>query len=391
MSEPAEKTAAAEPSPELVASLRSMFSPGFSELLHGLGISLAVTTYQAGKLVLVRPEVRDGAKNVNTHFLGFRKPMGLAWERGRIALGTANEVLEFHEMPGVARKLDESGKAGPRHDAVFLRRCSHVTGDIQIHEMVWVPRQAGGTKTDGIDASELWFVNTRFSCLARRSGIYSFVPGWRPKFITQLAPEDRCHLNGLGLRDGVMRYATALGTTDTAGGWRANKPAGGVLMDIPSDEIMVRGLSMPHSPRWYGGRLWLLESGNGGVGVVDERSGTYQEICRLPGFTRGIDFAGPYAFIGLSQVRESATFSGIKIAEMKQEDRMCGVWAVDLRTGQVAGFARFLDAVQEIFAVGVLPGMRWPEVLADESERLADSYVLPPEALAEVPEVLKAP
>jgi len=183
---------------------------------------------------------------------------------------------------------------------------------------------------------------------------------------------------------------TALGETDKPGGWRENKRAGGILMDLPSGQIISRGLSMPHSPRWHNNQLWILESGNGGVGIVDEKTGKYTEVCRLPGFTRGFDFIGPYAFIGLSQVRESAVFSGIAIAEMPQDQRFCGVWIVDTRSGQIAGFVKFTDAVQEIFAVQVLHGIRWPEVLNEDRKRIAETYELPDDALKKVPAELRS-
>jgi uncharacterized protein (TIGR03032 family) len=364
--------------------LRSVHTASFAQILTQLHISLAVTTYQAGKLVLLRAEPGPNGPVVNTHFRTFRKPMGFAWEPGRFGLGTNAEVWEFHDIPAVARKLD-SGDSPARHDACFLPRSAHVTGDVQIHEMVWVPQDKQKSRF-----SELVFVNTRFSCLATRSDIYSFVPKWKPPFISALGPEDRCHLNGVSLRDRKLRYVTALGETDTLGGWRDNKRAGGILMDIPSEQIIARGLSMPHSPRWNAGKLWVLESGNGGVGVVDEQTGKYQDVCRLPGFTRGFDFAGPYAFVGLSQVRETAVFSGIAIAELPQEERFCGVWAIDMRTGQIAGFVKFMDAVQEIFAVQVLRNLSWPEVLSDDPKRIAETYELPNEAMQMVPPELRS-
>jgi uncharacterized protein (TIGR03032 family) len=298
--------------------------------LRQFNLSLAVTTYQAGKLVLLRPEMQNGLPVVNTHFRNFRKPMGFAFERGRFALGTTSEIWEFHDLPAVARKLETTESSVP-FDAVFLPRRCNMTGDVQIHEMSWVPQQAKSSGSPSENLSELWFVNTRFSCLATRSDVYSFIPRWHPPFVTALTPEDRCHLNGIALRSGEVHYATALGETDSPGGWRENKRAGGIVMDLKTNQIIVRGLSMPHSPRWHNDRLWLLNSGDGGIGIVDERTGQYQEVCRLPGFTRGLDFAGPYAFVGLSQVRESAVFSGIAIAEMPEKDRCCGVWVVDIR------------------------------------------------------------
>jgi uncharacterized protein (TIGR03032 family) len=235
------------------------------------------------------------------------------------------------------------------------------------------------------------FVNTRFSCLATRAVNHSFVPCWRPPFISELAPEDRCHLNGLGVRDGRVRYVTALGTSDCPAGWRENKRSGGVLLDVPSGEVIVRGLSMPHSPRWYDGRLWVLDSGNGRLAVVDEASGRLETVAELPGFTRGLDFIGRYAFVGLSQVRESAVFSGIAIAERPPAERCCGVWVVDIVTGRTVAFVQFEDAVQEIFAVQALPGRRFPDVVNDKPALLADAFVLPEMALADVRPALREP
>ena len=192
------------------------------------------------------------------------------------------------------------------------------------------------------------------------------------------------HPNGLALVDEHPTYVTALGETDTPGGWRAHKVAGGVLMDVPHNTVVCRGLSMPHSPRWYQGRLWLLESGQGRLAAVDTAAGTWQTVVQLPGYTRGLDFAGPLAFVGLSQVREHAVFSGIPLVERLAE-RACGVWVVHLETGQTVGFVRFEAGVQEIFAVHVLHGIRFPEVLEWDDAHLAHSYMLPDEAVVDVP------
>ncbi len=368
--------------------LRSVHTTSFAQILYQYASTLAVTTYQAGKLVLLRPEAQPRGPVLNTHFRNFNRPMGFAWERGRFALGTTGEIWEFHDIPAVAAKL-KVPPSTPANDAVFLPRRCDFTGDVQVHEMLWLPRSPVGITSDSL--SELWFINTRFSCLATRSDQFSFVPRWQPPFVTALSPDDRCHLNGMCLRDNEIRYVTALGESDASAGWRENKRAGGILMDVKSGQIMTRGLSMPHSPRWREGKLWVLESGNGGVGVVDEKSGTYQEACRLPGFTRGLDFLGPYAFVGLSQVRETAVFNGIAIAETPQEQRCCGVWAIDTRSGQIAGFVKFSDAVQEIFAVQALAGLRWPEVLNENQKQIAESYELPDEALRKVPVELRQP
>jgi uncharacterized protein (TIGR03032 family) len=341
--------------------LRSVHTTSFADVLQHSGISVLVTTYQAGKLVILRA---DGGV-VNTHFRSFPKPMGLALQGNRLAIGTALEVWEYHNVPAVAAKLEPAGK----HDACFLPRCGLATGEVLIHEMAWVSSAPD-------QAAELCFVNTRFSSLCTLSPVYSFVPRWRPPFITALAAEDRCHLNGLGVVNGQVRYATALGETDAPGGWRANKKKGGILLEVPSGTILARGLSMPHSPRWHQNSLWLLESGTGSIGKVDLSAGRYELITEVPGFTRGLDFYGDLAFIGLSQVRESAVFSGIPLTERLTE-RTCGVWVVDLGTGQTVAFLKFEDAVQEIFAVQVVPQVRFPDLINDDPKLLADSFVVP--------------
>lgn len=376
--------------------LRAVHSTNFPGLLRQLGASLMVTTYQAGKLVLVR----DDGDHLNTHFRAFQAPMGLALDGGRLAVGTTIQVWEYADVPAVAARLEPAG----RHDACFLPRASHITGNIQGHEMAWGRVEDDGWRVEGEErlsspstqppspSTQLWVVNTRFSCLCTLDRSASFAPRWRPPFVSALEPTDRCHLNGLAMVDGRPRYVTALGETDTPAGWRANKAKGGILMDVATGEVIARGLSMPHSPRWHDGRLWVCESGAGTLGHVDPANGRYEPIAEVPGFTRGLDFAGGLAFVGLSQVRESAVFSGIPITErLAPEERTCGVCAVDLATGRVVALLRFDTTVQEIFAVAVLPGRRWPELINDDEASLENSFVVPDAALADVPATLRTP
>jgi uncharacterized protein (TIGR03032 family) len=318
--------------------------------------------------VVLRPE--NGG--LNTHFRRFQKPMGLAVDGDRLVAGTALEVWEYHNVPAVARRLEPEG----RHDACFLPRRGHCTGDIQIHEMAW-------------GDEELWFVNTRFSCLCTLDATHSFVPRWAPPFITELAPEDRCHLNGLAMVAGQPAFVTALGETDSRGGWRDRKRDGGNLLEVATGKILLRGLSMPHSPRWHAGKLWVMESGTGSIGYFDPATFRYVRVAELPGFTRGLDFHGNLAFVGLSQVRESAVFSGIAIAEKPIEKRSCGVWVLDITTGATVDYVQFEDAVQEIIAVKALPGVRYPELINDNQARIADSFMLPDASLHAVPAPLR--
>lgn len=343
-------------------ALASVHTTNFPDLLRQLRGCLLVTTYQAGKLVILRP---DG-NAINTHFRSVARPMGLCADRRRLVLGARTEVAEFRNMPDVARRLHNP----PKHDAVYMARRGHITGAIDIHELAWDKN------------GEVWFVNTAFSCLCTLDGVSSFVPRWRPKCVSHYAPEDRCHLNGLGMRDGEPRYVSALGETNTRQGWRDNKRNGGILIDVPSNEVVVRGLSMPHSPRWYDDRLWVLESGRGALVTIDPQTGEKTDVARVPGFARGLDFLGPVAFIGLSQLRETNAFTDIPITE-DNSDRLSGVWAVHIGTGKTIGLLKFTGGVQEIFAVQAIPGVLFPEIIQD-GEYIATAYSLPDEAMREV-------
>ena len=295
--------------------------PTASRPCCGTGASLLVSTYQANKLLVARAAGDGLSMLVRT----FDRPMGLAVDAQRLTIGTRDRVWLLRNAPDIASRVEPAG----RHDACFVPRSCHVTGDIGVHEMAWA-------------GDELWVVNTRFSCLCTLHPDYSFVPRWRPPFITALAAEDRCHLNGLAIVDGRPRYVTALGETDTAGGWRADKPQGGCLLDVGSGEVISRGLSMPHSPRWHDGRLWLLESGTGRLVLVDPATGRRQGVAELPGFARGLALCGPYAFVGLSKIRKTSAMDGVPLAE-RREQLKCGVAAVDLRSGRVDRLAGVPD------------------------------------------------
>ena len=327
----------------------------FAPLLEQLNVSLLVTTYQANKLLVVRAAQGGLSTLVRT----FERPMGLAVDACRMALGTRNQIWFLRNVPDIAPRIEPTGL----HDACYLPRSSHVTGDIGVHELAWCE-------------NELWVVNTRFSCLCTLDPDYSFVPRWRPPFVTALAAEDRCHLNGLAIVEGGPKYVTALGETNTKDGWRAHKPHGGCLVDVPRGEILLRGLSMPHSPRWHDGRLWLLESGTGRFVLADLASRGWQAVAELPGFARGLAFAGPYAFIGLSKIRATSAMDGVSLAQ-RRDDLKCGVAAVDLHTGQMVALLEFQTAVEEVFDVQLLPSLRFPEVLGFQKDTVQHTFIVP--------------
>jgi uncharacterized protein (TIGR03032 family) len=346
---------ASPPTPPAPVAFHYTQTESFVALLHQLQASLLVTTYQANKLLVVRA----AGNGLSTLVRTLDQPMGLAADARVMTIGTRTQVWTLRNAPDIAPRIEPAGQ----HDACYLPRSCHVTGDIRVHEIAWV-------------GEELWIVNTRFSCLCTLHPDYSFAPRWQPSFITALAAEDRCHLNGLALINGRPAYATALGETDSANGWRLNKPHGGILMDIPSGAIVARALSMPHSPRWHDGKLWLLESGRGRLVLIEPATGQGHTVVELPGFTRGLALAGTYAFIGLSRIRETSAMDGVPLAE-RRDHLKCGVAVVDLRRGQVIAILEFQTAVEEIFDVQLLPGLRFPEVIGFQQETIQHTFVVP--------------
>ena len=155
-------------------------------------------------------------------------------------------------------------------------------------------------------------------------------------------------------------------------------------MEVPSGKIIVRGLCMPHSPRWHDGQLWVLESGTGAVVRVNLATGEKQTVAKLPGFTRGLALVGPYAFVGLSKIRPTSAMDGVPLAERRGE-LQCGVAAIDVRTGRIIGSVEFQSAVEEIFDVQLLPGVRFPEVVGFQKDDVHHTFVVPPVTLMNSP------
>jgi uncharacterized protein (TIGR03032 family) len=330
-----------EPAPERadpnLREVRYRHSLSFVDVLRELRATLLVSTYQAGKL----GAISAGENALRFSFLNFDQAMGVAVRPDRLAVGAKGQIWLFDSNPQIAPTLAPAGQ----YDACYLARSARVTGGIHCHEMAW--------GSDG----DLWVVNTLFSCLATLHEGYSFVPRWRPPFITDLAGEDRCHLNGLAMDNGRPRFVTVMAESNEPAGWRPNKSATGCVLDVATGSSVSRGLAMPHSPRWYNGRLWVLNSGCGSLEVVDLPTGRRDTVATMPGYTRGLAFGGPLAFVGLSRIRETAVFGGLPIAE-RREDLKCGVGVVNLQTGQTVATLEFETGVEEIFDVQLIPNAR---------------------------------
>lgn len=333
-------------------------SPDFAPWLATQQLSFAFTTYQTNRLFCVGTDAEG--QRLALHERLFDKPMGLFAQGERLHMSTRYQIWQLDN-------LLQAGETRQGCDRLYLPKLAHTTGDLNVHDVV-------------IDATgDLLFVNTDFSCLARLKEGYSFEPLWQPPFISKLVAEDRCHLNGLAMVEGQPAYMSACSATDTAAGWRDHRVAGGVLLAVDSGEIVARGLSMPHSPRWYQGRLWVLNSGTGELGSIDLDRGQFQPLTFCPGFVRGLAFWQGVALVGLSKLR-SRPFTGLALEErLRQAGQtpQCGLMVIELATGRVLHWLQLDGVVEELFDVVVLPGVARPQSLGFQDEDIERLVTFP--------------
>ena len=326
----------------------------FTSWLHEQRVSLAFTTYQSGKLFLLGLNT-DGRLSVFERT--FERCMGLCatTDSRTLWLSSLYQLWRFENA------LPDGAATPDGYDRLYVPQCAWTTGDVDAHDIA----------LDGKGGPI--FVNTLFSCLAAPSETHSFRVVWQPPFISKLAAEDRCHLNGLAMENGAPRFVTAVSASDVHEGWREHRRAGGIVVDVASGEIVARGLSMPHSPRVVGGRLFVLNSGAGEFGTVDLASGKFEPVCFCPGYARGLAIHGHFAVIGLSTCRENRTFSGLPLDDalaQKGAQPRCGLLVVDLRSGDVVHSLTIEGVVRELYDVALLPGVRMPSALGFKSEEI---------------------
>ena len=323
----------------------------FAEWLFEHNASLAFTTYQAGRLFLLGLQPNGRLDIFNR---SFERCMGLSVSAQSLWLSSLYQFWRFENAL-------EPGQTHNGYDRLYVPQVAYTTGDIDVHDV-------------GLDQNHRpVFVNTLFSCLATVSETHSFEPIWRPHFVSALAAEDRCHLNGLAMQNGEPRYVTAVARSDVVDGWRDHRRQGGVVIETQSNDIVLDGLSMPHSPRLHGGRLWLIDSGRGELGYADLDRGCFQPVAFLPGYGRGLSFIGDYAVVGTSKPRGNNSFAGLALDDRlrdKQVEARCGLYVIDLNSGHAVHWFRIEGVVDELYDVAVLPNCRRPMAIGLKTDEI---------------------
>jgi uncharacterized protein (TIGR03032 family) len=347
--------------------------PGFQFQFHGQllawleanQVSVGFTTYQIGKVFLVGRNPNQ--PRLSIYERTFAESMGLASSADgqQLAMGSLYQIWRFSNAV-------REPQQGMPYDKVYIPQVGYTTGSCDAHDL-------------GFDKKgKIVFANTMFNCIATMSETQSFVPIWKPPFISNLAPEDRCHLNGLGFRDGEPRYVTACSQTDTKAGWREHRQKGGVVMDIKTNEVLCEGLSMPHSPRWHQDKLWVLNSGEGEFGTVDMKTRQFKRMAFCQGFARGLSFHNNVAVIGLSKPRHNDTFEGLGLEQKLQQQKTkasVGLQLVDINTGQTLLAFWIGGDIKEIYDVTIMPNTRTPMLLGFRNEEIQHTIAFDESAL----------
>ena len=334
-------------------------SPGFAGWLKSRQVSLALTTYQTGRLILFGVGEDD---KLTFAARAYGRCVGLAGGPQTLWMSTLYQLWRLENVLGEAHSRSD-------YDRLYAPRVSHVTGVLNVHDI-------------GLDAqAQPIFVNTQFSCLARPSDTASFAPAWRPRFVSQLRPDDRCHLNGLAMREGKPAFVTAAAASDEPAGWRDRRADGGVVIDVDSGDMALTGLSMPHSPRWHDGRLWLLNSGTGDFGFVED--GAFRSVAFCPGYARGLSFHGGFALVGLSLATRGRTFDGLAL-ELNLARRLvhprCGLHVIDLASGETVEWLYFDGVIDELYDVVCLPGVARPKAVGFDPKEIEGVINIAPDA-----------
>lgn len=325
------------------------YSGNFPAILNELKSTLVYSTYQAGKLIFISSL---NGKNIVKYAKNFKRPMGLAYDpkERKLAVASRSAIDIFSSSKSLSVNYPEAPK---KYDTLFLPQATYQTGILDTHEIAWYK-------------DNLLIVNTLFSNLSTLDHTRHFKVEWKPEFITELRPEDRCHLNGLCFENEKPKYATCFDKTNTHFGWKNDNYKTGLLIDIQTNEILLDDLAMPHSPIIIEDDIYLIESAEGKVIKYNRNTKQRTELNQFNTFLRGMDIIDDYIFLGASKIREDSSFFG-KLP-IKAEDSSCGIIVIDKNSGKRLGGLTYTDHIKEIFSVKMLPGVQSPALLTERDE-----------------------
>lgn len=327
----------------------------FAQWLIDNRVSLLISTYKQHKLLCLGLQ-EDG--NLSLFFTDLLRPMGIYYDEKTQTIYSSNlgNIIQYEN---VGENMTIIGK----FDALFVPKRIDLCPDIDIHDIRYSEKY-----------DKIFFVSPVYNSVLTVSKHKSFDVFWTPNFISKthngkLSREDRCHLNGIALVNGLPKYVTAACTRDYYYAWKEHHGEG-VVIDIETNEIVCGNLYAPHSPGWYKDRLYIGEAGTGYFGYVDLQKKEFVPKKFLPGFIRGITFVNNYALVTLSKDRHCVCFADIPLGKTLQENgqsSMCGFCVINLESFDIIEYLEF-SGVDEVYDIVALPNIMRPRI-ADFSEK----------------------
>lgn len=310
-------------------------SISFAHVLKQNDATIILSTYQAGRLIFLSSA--DGT-HVDIQAVHARKPMGVSFDAKRMAVACLNSIEIYSADNSIGNRSPHSFQ---NFNEFFVPRINYVTGHLDLHDIHLHPKGIFG-------------INTQFNCISAFTIDHNFIPVWKPFFIDDIVPEDRCHLNGMAVFKNVPMYATALGKNNTEGSWRENITDGGILIDIAKNEIIHHNLAMPHSPRMINGFLYFIESATGVINKMDIRTKELTTFCNTGAFSRGLDSINDLIIVGRSKAR--ATSKTFEKLDAGIKNNNAGIDIYSKKSGEKIAGLSFGAIVDEIYDVRVITG-----------------------------------
>ncbi len=322
------------------------------DLLEAAGVTLLIT--REYEHLVIALHARHGRPSVS--YLPVPHPSGIAVDLAERTVYLAstrnpNQVIALRPTTGAVARSDVA-VADPRTGVLTPVRSWFFPGCLYIHDLARVG--------DALHAA-----STGMNAVVRLDPAGGQTPVWWPACMDRPASTPRFDKNFIQLNsiaagpDLVRSYfgASAARMSSRRPGHRHFPVDGrGVIFHGGTREVVCSGLTRPHSTRLRRGRVWVNNSGYGQVGVMSDAA--FLPVAGLCGWTRGLCFHGPLAFVGTSRVLPGyhAYAPGLDPRRSR-----CGVHAVDTRTGAVLA-SLFWPHGTQIFAVEALP-RRWASVL----------------------------
>lgn len=334
----------------------SSATPSFLQFLQIFHISIAVTSYDCQRLIVLRQK----NDNIDTLLVPAARPRGLAIKDNKLTIAAYTEIINYYRYDQLS--ADMADKIDLQSDSLFVPRNSHITGEINAHDIAWGD---GG----------LWLVNSRFSCICTLQPDLSFKPRWWPMFLDGPTGDGAAHLNCMAMLDGKPAYATCFGPFSEGRSWRDEISLDtGLLIDVQNNQVVMEGLCMPHSPKVYEGKVYVCNSGYGTVMCYDPVTKTAETLLEVQGFTRALTFYKHYMIVCCSKFRTSERAAPLPVA-LKYQESHAGIYIVDMTDLSIVAYCRFDGDVSQLYDVAVIEQSVQPEILGLQDPRTTELFI----------------